>query len=39
MSLSDQSIVNQSYIENEDLVSTVDFRVQSINNKYFEGNK
>ena len=29
MSLSNQSIVNRNYIENEDLVSTVDFRVQS----------
>ena len=31
MSLSNQSIhvVNQNYIENKDLVSTVDFRVQS----------
>ena len=29
MSLSNQSIINQNYIENEDLVSTVDFRVQS----------
>ena len=29
MSLSNQNIVNQNYIENEDLVSTVDFRVQS----------
>ena len=29
MSLSNQSIVNQNHIENEALVSTVDFRVQS----------
>ena len=29
MSISNQSIVNQNYIENEALVSTVDFRVQS----------
>ena len=28
-SISNQSIVNQNYIENEALVSTVDFRVQS----------
>ena len=28
-SLSNQSIVNQNYFENEDLVSTGDFRVQS----------
>ena len=28
-SLSNQSIVNQNYTENEALVSTVDFRVQS----------
>ena len=30
MSLSNQSIVDQNYVENEDLVSTVDFRVQSV---------
>ena len=29
MSILNQSIVNQNYIENEVLVSTVDFRVQS----------
>ena len=29
MRISNQSIVNQNYIKNEDLVSTVDFRVQS----------
>ena len=29
MSLSNQSVVNQKDIENEALVSTVDFRVQS----------
>ena len=29
MSISNQSVVNQNYIENEALVSTVDFRVQS----------
>ena len=29
MRISNQSIVNQNYIENEDFVSTVDFRVQS----------
>ena len=29
MRISNQNIVNQNYIENEDLVSTVDFRVQS----------
>ena len=29
MSMSYQSIVNENYIENEDLVSTVDFCVQS----------
>ena len=29
MHISNQSIVNQNYIENEDLVSTVDFCVQS----------
>ena len=27
MSISNENIVNQNYIENEDLVSTVDFRV------------
>ena len=27
--ISNQSIVNQNYIENEDLLSTVDFLVQS----------
>ena len=29
MSLSNQNIVNQNYIENEALVSAVDFRVES----------
>ena len=29
MCISNQSIVDQNYIENEALVSTVDFRVQS----------
>ena len=29
MRISNQSIVNHNYIENGDLVSTVDFRVQS----------
>ena len=29
MTISNQSIVNRNYIENEALVSTVDFRVQS----------
>ena len=29
MSISNQSIVDQNYFEKEDLVSTVDFRVQS----------
>ena len=29
MGISNQSIVNQNYIENKDLVSKVDFRVQS----------
>ena len=29
MSISDQSVVNRNYIENEDLESTVDFHVQS----------
>ena len=30
MSISNQSIVNQNYFENEDLVSIVDFLVQSV---------
>ena len=29
ISISNQSIVDQNYIENQDLVGTVDFRVQS----------
>ena len=29
MSISNQGTVNQNFIENEDFVSTVDFRVQS----------
>ena len=29
MSISNRSIVNQNYFENEDLVSTADFRIQS----------
>ena len=29
MSILNQSIVDQNYIENEDLVSTIDFRIQS----------
>ena len=29
VSISNQNIVNRNYIENEDLVNTVDFRVQS----------
>ena len=34
MRISNQSIVNQNYIENEDLVSTVDFRRFAFNQRY-----
>ena len=36
MRISNQSIIHQNYIENEDLVSTVDFRSFAFNQRYLE---